>query len=88
MSIGARIVRPVPLQEIDNAPHAQASAQSHNEGLQGSDGGSEKLHKNLHFLRGRSPGHEKSRPCQAARLPLDTVSRAIQKRPGRPGRHS
>ena len=79
MSIGARIVGPVALQEIDDAPHAQASAQGHNEGLQGGDSGSEKLHKYLHFLREYYPGREKSRPCQAARLPLDTVSRGLYK---------
>ena len=62
LAFGARIVGPVALQEIDDAPHAQASAQGHNEGLQGGDSGSEKLHKYLHILRGRSPGHEKSRP--------------------------
>lgn len=33
MSIGARVVRSVALQEIDYAPHAQASAESHNKGL-------------------------------------------------------
>ena len=33
MSIGAGIIAAVPLQEIDNAPHAQASAQSHNKGM-------------------------------------------------------
>ena len=60
MSIGAGVVRAVALQEIDDAPHAQASAQGHNEGLQGSDGGSEKLHKNLHFLRELSPAMKKA----------------------------
>ena len=37
MSIGARIVRAVPLQQIDNTPHAQASAQRNNESLQSRD---------------------------------------------------
>ena len=44
MSIGAGIIAAVPLQEIDNAPHAQASAQSNNQRLQSGDRGSEKLH--------------------------------------------
>ena len=44
MSIGAGIVGPVPLQEIDDSPYAQASAQGHNKGLQSGDRGSEKLH--------------------------------------------
>ncbi len=39
MSIGTRVIRPVALREIDAAPHAQASAQDHNEGLQGGDSG-------------------------------------------------
>ena len=34
MSIRAGVVVAVALQEIDDAPHAQASAQGHNEGLQ------------------------------------------------------
>ena len=33
MSIRARVVRSVALKEIDYAPHAQASAKSHNKGL-------------------------------------------------------
>ena len=44
MSIGARIVGTVPLQQIDNTPHAQASAQRNNESLQSRDSRSEKFH--------------------------------------------
>lgn len=44
MSIGAGIIAAVPLQEIDNAPHAQASAQRNNESLQSRDSRSEKFH--------------------------------------------
>ena len=49
MSIATGIVRAVALQQIDNAPHAEASAESNNKGLQSSDSGSEKLHIFLHF---------------------------------------
>ena len=56
MSIGARVIRPVALQEIDDAPHAQTSAQGHNEGLQGGDSGRKELHINLHILRECYPG--------------------------------
>ena len=44
MSIGARVVGTVALQQIDNAPHAQASAQRNNESLQSRDSRSEKFH--------------------------------------------
>ena len=44
MSIGARVVRAVALQEIDNAPHAQTSAESHNKGLQSINSGRKELH--------------------------------------------
>lgn len=66
MSIGARVIRTVALQEIDDAPHAQASAQGHNEGLQGGDSGRKELHINLHILRECYPGHEKSHPWRVA----------------------
>ena len=88
MSIGARVIRPVALQEIDDAPHAQTSAQGHNEGLQGGDSGRKELHINLHILREYHPGHEKSRPCQAAGTLWTRCPEVIQRRPGRPGRHS
>lgn len=62
MSIGAWIVGPVALQQVDNAPHAQTGAQSHNKGLQGGDCGSEKLHRTS-IPPGRTyPGHKNSRP--------------------------
>ena len=44
MSIGAGIIAAVSLQKIDNAPHAQASAQGNNQRLQSGNRGSEKLH--------------------------------------------
>lgn len=44
MSIGARVVRAVALQKIDNAPHAQTSAESHNKGLQSINSGRKELH--------------------------------------------
>ena len=45
MSIGRCVIRAVALQQIDHAPHGKASAQCHDEGLQGSNGRSKKLHK-------------------------------------------
>ena len=44
MSIGARVIRSIALQQIDNAPHAQTSAESHNKGLQGIDSRRKELH--------------------------------------------
>ena len=44
MSFGTWIIAAVPLQEIDNAPHAQASAESHNKGLQSINSGRKELH--------------------------------------------
>ncbi len=44
MSICAGVVRAVAFQQIDNAPHAKASAEGNNEGLQSVDSRSEKLH--------------------------------------------
>ena len=44
MSIGTGVVRAVALQQIHHAPHAKASAEGNNEGLQSVDSRSEKLH--------------------------------------------
>ncbi len=33
MSIRSRVIRSIALQQIDNAPHAKTSAESHNQGL-------------------------------------------------------
>ena len=44
MSFGTGVVRAVALQQIHHAPHAKASAEGHNEGLQSVDSRSEKLH--------------------------------------------
>ena len=44
MSIGAGVVVAVALQQIDRAPHAEAGAQRHNEGLQNTDRAIEKCH--------------------------------------------
>ena len=62
MSIATGIVRAVALQQIDNAPHAEASAESNNEGLQSSDSGSEKCHISLHFS-GIYPAMKKAARC-------------------------
>lgn len=49
MSFCAGVVRTVALQQVDNAPHAEASAEGNYEGLQSGDGRSEKLHIFLRF---------------------------------------
>ena len=49
LAFGRRVVRAVALQQIDHAPHAQASAQGHHQGLQGSNSRSKKLPYSLHF---------------------------------------
>lgn len=49
MSIRAGVIGAVALQQVDNAPHAKASAEGNNEGLQSVDGRSEKLHILLLF---------------------------------------
>ena len=49
MSISAGVVRAIALQQIDHAPHAKASAEGDNKGLQSGDGRSEKLHIFLRF---------------------------------------
>ena len=47
MSIRAGVVRTVTFQQVDAAPHAEASAQSHNEGLQDFDCAIEEFHGDL-----------------------------------------
>lgn len=44
MSIGTWIVGTITFQEVDNAPHAQASAESHNQRLQSIDSRRKELH--------------------------------------------
>ena len=44
MSIGARVIRPVALQEIDDAPDSKAGSECDNEGLQNVDCAVEKFH--------------------------------------------
>ena len=64
MSICAGVIRAVALQQIDHAPHAKASAEGDNEGLQSSDSGIEKCHISLHFS-GVFPAIKRP-PCLAA----------------------
>jgi len=52
MSICAGVIGTVTFQKVDNAPHAQASAQRDHEGLQSIDSGSEKSH-----ISSISPGY-------------------------------
>ena len=47
MSIRAGVVRTVTFQQVDAAPHAEASAQGNNEGLQDFDCAIEKFHGDL-----------------------------------------
>ena len=64
MSISAGVVRAIALQQIDHAPHAEASAEGNNEGLQSVDGRRKELH-----IASISPGNTrtlKKPPIQAA----------------------
>jgi len=64
MSISAGVVRAIALQQIDHAPHAKASAEGNNEGLQSVDGRRKELH-----IASISPGNTrtlKKPPIQAA----------------------
>ena len=47
MSIRAGVVRAITFQQVDAAPHAEASAQSNNEGLQNFDCAIEEFHGDL-----------------------------------------
>ena len=60
MSIGTGIVIAVPLHEVDHAPHGKASAQRHDESLQGSNGRSKKLHKSSISPGGKAPAMKKA----------------------------
>ena len=60
LAFGRCVIRAVALQQIDHAPHGKASAQRHDESLQGSNGRSKKLHKSS-ISPGQGPGYEKSR---------------------------
>ena len=75
MSIGARVVRAVALQEIDNTPHAQASAESHNKGLQSINSGRKELHI-ASISPGVSPAMKKAAHTGGRLRPLDTLSRS------------
>ena len=60
MSIGCCVIRAVALQQIDHAPHGKASAQRHDESLQGSNGRSKKLHKSSISPGGKAPAMKKA----------------------------
>lgn len=74
MSICAGVVRAVALQQIDNAPHAKASAEGHNEGLQSGDGRSEKLHIFLRFSGDIAPAMKKTARMGGSYSPRDNLS--------------
>ena len=75
LAFGARVVRAVALQEIDNAPHAQASAESHNKGLQSINSGRKELHI-ASISPGFSPAMKKAAHLGGRLRPLDTLSRS------------
>ena len=55
LALGSGVVVAVALQKVDRAPHAEAGAQRHNEGLQNTDRTVEKCHKFVLLQdRGRS----------------------------------
>lgn len=87
LAFGARVVRAVALQQVDNAPNAEARAQRDNEGLQSGDSGCEESHKSS-ISPGIAPGNKKSRRIAAGDALGQIVPKFIQKRPGRPNRHS
>ena len=60
MSIGAGIVITITFQQINRAPNAEASAQRHDESLQGSNGRSKKLHKSSISPGGKAPAMKKT----------------------------
>ena len=55
MSIGAGVVGTISFQQVYHAPHAKASAEGNNEGLQSVDSRSEKLH-----IASISPGNTRT----------------------------
>ncbi len=75
MSFGTRIVRAVALQQIDNAPHAETSAEGHNKGLQSINSGRKELHISS-ISPGLSPAMKKATRLGGRLRPLDTLSRS------------
>ena len=55
MSIRAGVIGAVALQQVDNAPHAKASAEGNNEGLQSVNGRRKELH-----IASISPGNTRT----------------------------
>ena len=51
MSIRAGVIRTIPLQQVDAAPHAEAGTEGHNEGLQDFDCRVKKFHGDLLLSR-------------------------------------
>ena len=81
MSIGTGVVRAVALQQVDNAPDAEARAQRDNEGLQSGDSGCEKCHIVLHFS-GMFPGTRKAAHFRRQAAPWDKMSQSYTKASG------
>ena len=75
MSIGARIVGTITFQQVYDTPHAQASAESHNKGLQSINSGRKELHI-ASISPGFSPAMKKAAHTGGRLRPLDTLSRS------------
>ena len=75
MSICAGVVGAVAFQQVDHAPHAEASAEGNYEGLQSGNGRSEKLHIFLRFSGVIAPAMKKA-AHMGRQLPWDILSRS------------
>ena len=75
MSFGARVIRSIALQQIDNAPHAKTSAEGNNKGLQSINRGRKKLHR-ASISPGEPPAMKKAAISGGRLRPLDTLSRS------------
>lgn len=90
MSICAGVVGAVALQQVDNTPHAKASAEGNHKGLQSGNGRSEKLHIFLRFSGGIAPAMKKAAHMgrQLPYLGTTCPKVFIQRRLDRRDRHS
>ena len=75
MSICAGVVGAVAFQQVDHAPHAEASAEGNHKGLQSGNGRSKKLHIFLRFSGVIAPAMKKA-AHMGRQLPWDILSRS------------
>ena len=75
LAFGARIVGTITFQQVYDTPHAQASAESHNKGLQSINSGRKELHI-ASISPGFSPAMKKAAHTGGRLRPLDTLSRS------------